>query len=298
MRKIAAFIMAGRLQAVTAAVLLAILSVVAPPLTLLSGSVIALVALRQGGTQALLVIGWGTALLGLLSLGLFGQIQLGLVYGLVQWLPVLAFALLLRRTASWALVMQALGVVGVVGVLAAHVLYPDIAQFWQSVLQVSLQDTLQRIGMDAKQASGAIGHMARYFTGIFAISLTLSISLSLMLGRAWQAMLYNPGGFREEFTHWRMSSVLAAGMLAVAALAMLLHNALLVELMIVGLAPFLMQALGLVHGLVKQSGLSIGWLVGLYALLLFATLQMAALLSAVGIADCFVDIRSRLAKRS
>jgi hypothetical protein len=87
-------------------------------------------------------------------------------------------------------------------------------------------------------------------------------------------------------------------MLAVAALALLLHNALLVELMIVGLVPFLMQALGLMHGLVKQSGLNVGWLVGLYALLLFATLQMAALLSAVGIADCFVDIRSRLAKRS
>ena len=298
MRKIAAFIMAGRLQAVTVAVLLAILSVVAPPLTLLSGSVVALVALRKGGTQALLVIGWGTALLGLLSLGVFRQFQLGLVYGLVQWLPVLAFALLLRRTVSWALVMQALGMVGVAGVLAAHVLYPDIAQFWQSVLQVSLQDTLQRVGMNAKQASGAIQHMAQYFTGIFAISLALSISLSLMLGRTWQAMLYNPGGFREEFTHWRMSSVLAGAMLAVAALALLLHNALLVELMIVGLVPFLMQALGLMHGLVKQSGLNVGWLVGLYALLLFATLQMAALLSAVGIADCFVDIRSRLAKRS
>ena len=298
MRKIAAFIMAGRLQAVTVAVLLAILSVMAPPLTLLSGSVVALVALRRGGTQALLVIGWGTALLGLLSLGLFGQIQLGLIYGLVQWLPVLAFALLLRRTASWALVMQVLGLVGVAGVLVAHVLYPHIAQFWQSVLQVSLQDTLQRVGMNAKQASDAILHMAQYFTGIFAISLALSISLSLMLGRTWQAMLYNPGGFREEFTHWRMSSVLAGAMLAVAALALLLRNALLVELMIVGLVPFLMQALGLVHGLVKQSGLNVGWLVGLYALLLFATLQMAALLSAVGIADCFVDIRSRLAKRS
>ena len=298
MRKIAAFIMAGRLQAVTVAVLLAILSVMAPPLTLLSGSVVALVALRRGGTQALLVIGWGTALLGLLSLGLFGQIQLGLIYGLVQWLPVLVFALLLRRTASWAMVMQVLGLVGVAGVLAAHVLYPDIAQFWQSVLQVSLQDTLQRVGMNAKQASDAIRHMAQYFTGIFAISLALSISLSLMLGRAWQAMLYNPGGFREEFTHWRMSSVLAGAMLAVAALALLLRNALLVELMIVGLVPFLMQALGLVHGLMKQSGLNVGWLVGLYALLLFATLQMAALLSAVGIADCFVDIRSRLAKRS
>jgi hypothetical protein len=298
MRKIAAFIMAGRLQAVTVAVLLSILSVVMPPLTLLSGSAVALVALRKGGTQALLVMGWGTALLAVLSLGLLGQLQFGLFYGLAQWLPVLAFALLLRRTASWALVMQALGVVGVVGVLAAHVRYPNIAQFWQGVLQVSLQDTLQRVGMNADQAATAIKHMAQYFTGIFAISLALSISMSLVLARAWQAMLYNPGGFREEFTRWRMSPLLAGAMLVVAAVALLSRNTLLVELMIVGLVPFLMQALGLVHGLVKQAGLNVGWLVGLYALLLFATLQMAALLAAVGIADCFVDIRSRLAKRS
>lgn len=298
MRKIAAFIMAGRLQAVTVAVFLTILSAVVPPLALLSGSVIALVALRMGSTQALLVIGWGTALLAALSFGVFGQFQFGLIYGLAQWLPVLGFALLLRRTASWSVVMQVLGVVGVAGVLVTHLLYPDIAQFWQSLLQVSLQDTLQRIGMNAKQAAEAIGHMAQYFTGIFAISLALSISLSLILGRVWQAMLYNPGGFREEFTQWRMNSTLAVVMLVMVVLALLLHSTLLVELMIVGLVPFLMQALGLVHGLVRQSGLNVGWLVGLYALLLFATLQVAALLAAVGIADCFVDIRSRLAKRS
>lgn len=298
MRKIAAFIMAGRLQAVTVAVVLAVLGVMVPPLTLLSGAVVALVALRMGSTQALLVIGWGTALLSVLSLGLLGQFQFGLIYALAQWLPVLVFALLLRRSASWALVMQAIGLLGVMAVLLAHALHPDIVQFWQGTLQVSLSDTLRRIGMSADQASAAIRHVARYFTGIFAVSLALSVSISLVLARAWQAMLYNPGGFREEFTRWRMGPAVAGAALIVVASALLLQNALLVELMIVGLVPFLIQALGLVHGLVKQSGLNVGWLVGLYALLLFATLQMAALLAAVGIADCFMDIRSRLAKRS
>lgn len=298
MRKIASFIMAGRLQAVTAAVLLAVLGVLVPPVTLLSGAVVALVALRMGSTQGLLVIGWSTGLLGIVSLGLFGQVQVGLVYGLVQWLPVFAFALVLRRTASWALVMQWLGFVGIVGVLATHLLRPDIAQVWEGVLQTSLQGSLRRIGMSPVQATAAVKHMVQYFTGIFALSLALLISLSLILARTLQAMLYNPGGFRDEFTRWRMQPALAVGVLVIAALALVLRRALLVELLLVGLLPFLMQALGLVHALVRRARLNVGWLVGLYALLLFATVQMAALLSAVGIADCFVDIRSRLARRS
>lgn len=298
MRKIAAFIMAGRLQAVTVAVVLAVLGAMVPPLSLLSGSVVALVALRLGATQALLVIGWGATLLSVLSFGLFGQFQLGLLYGLAQWLPVLGFALLLRRSASWAWVMQVLALVGMAGVLLTHALYPDIAQFWRSLLKVSLQDTLLHIGMSKEQAADAVRHLAQYFTGIFAVSIVLSVSISLMLARAWQAMLYNPGGFGQEFTQWRIGRVVAGVMLLLAVAALLSRNTLLVELMAVGLVPFLMQALGLVHGLVKQSSLSVGWLVGLYALLLFVTLQVAAVLAAVGIADCFVDIRTRLAKRS
>lgn len=296
MRKIAAFIMAGRLQAVTSVVAFAVLGVMFPPFTLLSGAVVALVALRKGLVQALVVVGWAALLLSAF-LGAFGQFAFGLVYGLVQWLPVLAFALLLRRSVSWALVMQSLAVLGLIGVLLTHLIQPDIAQVWQGVLHAALGDTLQRIGMSAKESSTAIGYMARYFTGIFAMSIMLSISVSLVLGRAWQAQLYNPGGFREEFTAWRMHAVAAGAMLVLAGLAVLLNKTLLIELMVVGLVPFLLQALGLVHGIVRLAGLNVGWLIGMYALLVFASLQMATLLSAVGIADCFWDIRGRLAKR-
>ncbi|APZ42765.1 hypothetical protein [Acidihalobacter ferrooxydans] len=297
MRKLATFIMAGRLQAVSIAVLLAILGVFVPPFTLLSGAVIALVALRKGAMPALVVIGWGTLLLSALTLGLFGQFAIGVIYAFAQWLPILGAALLLRRTVSWSVVMQAIALVGMFGVVLTQLLYPNAAQLWQGVLQTSLAGTLERIGMNANEASTAISDVAQYFTGIFAVSIALGVAISLTLGRAWQAMLYNPGGFREEFTQWRIGQPFALAMLVLVLAAVVLRNTLLVQLMLVGLVPFLLQALGLVHGLVKQSGMNIGWLIAMYALLVFATVQVAALLAAVALADCFVDIRSRLAKR-
>ncbi len=298
MGRFAGFIMSGRVQAVTIAVGFAILGALAPPLTPLSGSIVALVALRMGTNQALVVIGWATALLSILSLGLFGQFQVGLIYGLAQWLPVLVFALLLRRTVSWPVVLQVLAGVGMLVVVWAHLMNPDLAQYWQRVLQASLGGTLEHLGMNAVQAGDAMRRISVYFTGIFVASIALGIVISLLLARYWQALLYHPGGFGIEFTRWRLPNLVAGLMLLLAALAFSLRIPWVIELFMVGAVPFLLQGISLMHGLARQAGMHRGWLIGLYILLLFATLQMAALLTAFGVMDSFVDIRKRLAKKS
>lgn len=306
MRKILEFIMAGRPQAVGVILILTLLGLFIPFFWLLSGAIIALITLRMGLVQALWVIGWSAVLLSIFSLGLFGtSSRLGLVgtfaasagFGLAQWLPVAVFAWPLRRWASWSFVMQAIGVAGMAAVFLVQVFNPDMTSIWQNFLTQTLGGSIRRAGMDAAQVKIAIDSVAPYFTGILATLIATGISLSLILGRYWQSVLYNPGGFAEEFTRWKASSAFSGLMLALSVAAIVLHQSLLMQMMLVGLVPFFFQSLGLAHALVKLYDMSTGWLVGLYVLLVFMTLQMAALLTAIGLVDGFVDIRSRLAKR-
>ena len=304
MRRVLEFVMAGRSQAVGSLLLLTLLGAVVPPVWLLGGGVVALVTLRLGPGQGLWLIGWSSILLSVLSLALFGAgsglagaFAGGIGFGLVQWLPILAFAWLLRRTASWSLLMQALALTGMLGVLLANLLEPDLAQFWQSLLHATLSDSLQRMGMSSAEASAAIVKVARYFTGVLAATAIFGIIVALILGRYWQAVLYNPGGFGEEFRAWRLGPAFAGLVVALAAATAVTRQPVLLQLVLVGLVPFLFQGLGIVHALVKWYEMSAGWLVGVYVLLVFMTLQMAALLSLTGLVDSFVDIRGRLAKR-
>ncbi|OBS08729.1 hypothetical protein [Acidihalobacter prosperus] len=292
-RRLAAFVMSGRWQAVVAAVLLAVAGVLFPPLALISAAVVALVTLRHGFDQGLIVLGWGGAAIAALAALLLGAPLTGVIYAVAQWLPVLLFAQLLRGSASWATVMTVLAAVGLAIVLGVHLLVPDTAQVWTELLQRNLGELFKRAGMGPAEVTATIARAAHYATGAFAMSLVLSVSLSLMLARAWQASLYNPGGFRDEYTRWRLGVVLAGFAALLVVLILVMHNALLVELAMVVLTPFLLQAIGLLHGLVRQGGMSVGWLVGLYVLLFLAPPQMGSLLAAVGVVDSFADLRTR-----
>lgn len=298
MHRLAKYVMSGRAQAVSVAVILALLGFLFPPIALASAAVVALVALRKGIEQGLIVMGWGGLAIAILA-GLMLRAPLaGVVYALAQWLPVLVFAQVLRRTASWPIVMTALAITGLVLVVAVHLLVPNVASVWLEVLQQGLGSLLQKAGMTPADVSDAIHRAAHYATGALAVSLVLSVSLSLILARSWQAALYNPGGFREEYTRWRLGIPLAALAALLVLLAFMFHNDELIELVMVVLTPFLLQALGLIHGLIRQSGMHTGWLVGIYVLLFVAPPQMGALLSAVGVIDSFADLRTRLRRGS
>lgn len=299
MRRLAAFVMSGPAQAVAAVVLTAVGGVLFPPIALLSAAAVALVVLRHGLNQGLIVAGWGAlamAVLAGLAAGGPAAAAAGLLYAAIQWLPAIVFAQVLRQTASWRTVMTGLTLFAVAAVVGAHLWVPDITEKWLDVLQRSLSGLLQRAGMSPMEVSAAIERAAHYATGVFAMSFVLSVALSLMLARAWQAQLYNPGGFRDEYTSWRLGYWLAGVAVLLVALVLLMQNDVLVELAMVVLTPFLLQAIGLMHGVVRQTGISVGWLVGMYVLLVLAPPQMGSLLAAVGVADSFANLRGRFGR--
>ena len=135
-------------------------------------------------------------------------------------------------------------------------------------------------------------------TGTFAAAFAIIATLSLIIARNWQARLYNPGGFGEEFRQIAIGKQASIALIVGIAIAVVTANHLIIELIMVGVAVFMFQGLSLAHALVKQLELHIGWLIGLYVLMLLLLVQMIVLLATFGIIDNFVNFRQLLATKT
>ena len=294
----ASFIMAGRKQAAFFIVLTTLLSLILPPVGLFSGAAIALITLKIGWQQGLIYSLLGSVVLATVSYLLKQEISFEFFAGLIGWLPIVFFATILAQTRSWQSTLQAILVVTILGVLLFHAFQPDTALFWQSYieqLKPALKETYQ---LESSDVNKLIQSITQWMTAAFAAAVAISTALALLLARHWQAMLYNPGGFAEEFRQLRVGRIPAIIMVACIVIAILSDNKMAIEILVIAVGIFMLQGVAIAHGIVNQREMKPYWLVGLYVLLLILLAQMIVLLAAFGIIDNFVDFRRKTASRS
>jgi hypothetical protein len=127
--------------------------------------------------------------------------------------------------------------------------------------------------------------------GMMGAGSAMTAVMCLLLGRYWQAALYNPGGFGSEFRALRyppaLASVLALAAIALASLGMDYRTWALICLI-----PLSFAGVALVHARVAHRGQGVGWLVGFYvAWLFFDPVKLLVLFAAI--ADSWMDFRQR-----
>ncbi len=299
MRSLAGFAMRGRSQAALVAAASALLSLVLPLVAVISSAVVALVTLRQGAREGLLVAGIAGLGSGVLAWLALGTPWPGLGFLIVLWVPLWALALVLRVTRSLALAVQGAVLSGLLILLGLHLATDDPAAYWVGILE-PLRASLVEGGVIAEAASQAlIEGLSRWMTGAFAASLYVQFLLGLLLGRWWQAALYNPGGFGAEFRGLRLSPVLGYAALALVGLRLWQPEAIWgFELLVLILPLLFLQGLAVVHGIRHSLGAGVGWLAALYALLVVAMPYAEVLVSGLGLADLWLDVRGRVARRA
>jgi hypothetical protein len=294
MRFLAAYAVKGPWQAVGVTAVAALLSLLLPPLSYLSGATVALVTLRMGLQQGLRLVFGAAVLLSLLAMLLVQNPLAGAVYAIALWLPVWALSLSLRRTASPARSVLLATLLGAVAVVAFHLSTADTVQWWSGFLQEALAEAIAELPQ-SEQAPflASLDYMAAIMTGVMAAALSASLLGCLFLGRWWQALLYNPGGFGEEFRQLSLGRniTLAAALLLLVQLVPVEAPVLLQDLLVVAMVPFAIQGLAVAHALVKQSGAHRGWLIALYLVLLLATGQTVVVLAFAGALDNWMDFR-------
>ena len=299
MRALAAYILRGPVQAILVTVALALVSLI-PVLgmvSVLSGAAVALVALRQSIRQAMVVMVGASLIAGVFMYFILGTAAVALVFTLLLWLPLLVLAMVLRNTGSWSMLLDAAAAIGALGVVAFYLAMGEPVLFWVTTLGQVLEVMSAQGGLtEIEMIQAQIPLIAEWMTGMLAAALVLGLVLSMMLARWWQALLFNPGGFMQEFYGLRQSRVAALVVLVILALGLvdlgqISHMA--GDIMITLVVVYSMVGLALVHALVAKTGKHSAWLVGLYVLLFILPPQMMMALTSVGIIDSWMNFRER-----
>ncbi|MBR9771865.1 hypothetical protein KUW00_03045 [Halomonas sp. DP5N14-9] len=265
------------------ATLVALVASAVPWLFWFGAAIAALVTLRKGMAPAMPVIAAAAVPAG------WWWTQ-GDPIPLATTLLALLMAIVLRSRMRWgeALILGSLAGAAMIQ-LGVFLPKADTALMLEQLRQSSSEvaamlDELAAQGLDASRLAELV------ISGVTGLVVMLAAVACLALARSWQAGLYNPGGFREEFHALRLTPrelillvvlVIAGTLLGLPGIGMLAW------------IPLLMAGIGLTHGVVGRKGMNGLWLVAFY-LLLITTWPMILIVLVVALIDTFADFRGRL----
>jgi hypothetical protein len=293
---IATFAMQGRWQAAVVTALLSFSALMLPPLSYLASGVVALTTLRIGPKEGVKVVAAATVIFTLLAGLLLGQFYISGVFLLSSWLPVLVITLVLGYTRSLAASLLAASGLGLLVVLGTHLVLSDPAMWWQEILAPLIEMLGQQPGwqLDQTQTQELVVSLSAMMTGLVAAGLSVNVMFGLLIGRAWQAKLFNPGSFASEFCQLKLgkqAALLTIVLMVIAVSPLRESLSLLVDCLPVALTVFTLQGLSLVHAVVRQQQKHKFWLVAVYVLLVVMMPQMVVLLATVGVLEQWMNFR-------
>jgi len=281
MKSLAEFVMRGRFQAL----LLVVAGAGSLMFSWISAAIIALVTLRKGSAHGAWLLLWALLPAGVLLYAYGDSGPLTLLLG------TMLLAVVLRETVSLSLALLSSVVVGA---LTGLVLIAFGGEFLQQIVEIFsefIAQLEQQLSTQSEQSVVLPRPTAIQVAGLMGAGNAAVSVLCLLLGRYWQAVLYNPNGFGDEFRQLRFAPAIA-GVLALIAVGVASLGVEYRTWAVIGVMPLNFAGLALVHARVKARGQGTGWLTGFYlAWLLFDPVKMMVVFAAV--ADSWFDFRQR-----
>jgi len=252
LKRLAEFVMRGRFQAL----LVTVVGAGSLLFCWISAAALALVTLRKGPAAGAWLLLWAVLPAGTLLY----------VYGdsgpLALLLGTMVLALVLRASVSLPLAILAcvpVGAVTGVALLALGGQYLEqIATYFGEFL-ATLEQQLNEGGEQVELVRPGTFQIA----GMLGAGTAMTAVVCLLLARYWQAALYNPGGFGEEFRALyyppAVSAVLLLAGLGLGAMGLEYRT-----WAMLCLVPLTFAGLALVHARAAHRGQGRGWLAGFY----------------------------------
>jgi hypothetical protein len=262
-----------------------------PPLSYLSGAIVALVTMRRGVNEGAIIAVVATGALAVMSQLSTGNMVIAMVFAMLVWLPVWILAVVLRQTISLPLTLAVATMMVVVVMLVFHMTVGDTVLWWREILDKVFAETLEQPGM--AEMGLMLENTPQFMTALMATAFFVSMIFSVFLARWWQAALYNPGGFREEFYAIRLSTPAAAigSLLMVWAAISSSPGSFAIDLAIIVGMYASVSGIALVHHWVATTSANKSWLILMYLLLAFVAPQILVVLAILGFADAWLNIR-------
>jgi len=269
--------MRGRSQAI----LVVIVATMLPMMYWISAAAVGLVTLRRGPGDGTGLLAWSLLPAG--AWGLVGDPTPALVI-----LGTYVLAVILRRTVSWGYTLAVLIPVGVLSGIALEQMLHEVLGQLVEVVQELLQSQETVPGAQL----GADWWYQLFAGGLSATHAAMMLAC-LVLARWWQSVLYNPGGFREEFHGLRLSPALALSIMAVLVVGPQ-FGLVMVHWLPLLVLPLVFAGLALVHGSVAKRKVGVTWLIMFYMAVVVLGPYLITMLVLLAVIDSLVDIRRRI----
>jgi hypothetical protein len=285
MRGLAEFIMRGRTQALV----VSCLSAGTVFFFWLGAAAVALVTLRKGVTEGLQVLVW--AVLPAAAVLYFGK----------EFAPLAALlgsfvcAAVLRQTITWSSTLLAASLCGLVTGLALLFFAGDYIAMIKQVVDDIFTQWQAQLAAEGETLP-IVAPSAEFIVGVFALVNALTVVVCVVLARYWQALLYNPGGFREEFHRVRLPAAISLPLLLIS-LACLAQGGSWLPWAYLAAVPCLVAGISLVHGVAGIKHLKGHWLVLFYIVLVLIN-PVKELVIIAGVIDSWVNFRQRLVDKT
>jgi hypothetical protein len=287
------------MQAIMVASAFALLSIILPPVSIVSSGAVALVTLRRGAAEGWYILICACLASALLGVFLMGSYQFPLAYGLILWTPIWLISVVLREGRHLFLAIEIVTFVASLVVAGAYVYQPNLAAFWEIQLDPLLKPALLRSypDMPAAQITQSLSVFYRFvITGLVAQIYVFGIVAGLFLGRWWQAILYNPGGFKKEYLNLRGQTSLAIATLVIMGAALLFSGVIAEICWNISLLLFVLYAF--VGTIILHCAFSTLKLKRFMLPFLYITMMLIphALIPAaiIGLADTWLNLRTKI----
>lgn len=300
--------MRGQLQAMSIVSACAVLALALMPLSwpigYLSAAAVGLVTLVQGPLEGGKTAFGATVLLALAGLLIMGSPAVAVAFALSLWLPAWLLSCVLWLGRSLVVPIQALLVLGLGVLLAIYGILGDPAAWWHNHIMNNVLPALEQANVAFEQGPTFEAHLTsatKVMTGVLAMVSIWGMVAGLLIARWWQALLYRPGAFAEEFRALRLGKPVALAGVVLVVLT-LLTDGRLAELtgnmLLVVIAVALLQGLAVAHALVARFKAHHVWLAMLYLTLVFLMPYVLLMVAMTGLVDNWADFRTRFQARA
>ena len=281
MRVLAEFIMRGRMQAGLVVFFGNLVPFVSP-------AAVSLTTLTKGFSESVLLL--SLALMPLL-IALYVSDDANAILTLLSITSILCVwsaSRFMKLRSSWSEVLIFVVIFSTVATILISVLFNEKLLALEGLIEEFFKEALQDENKPIVSTS--------FLLGVSGYVIALTSVIALVLGRWWQSMLYNPGGFKLEFHQLRFSVTTSIIILiGILFSEVVLHDysswSSLLSL------PLMLSGIALLHYSVAFFQLGSYWLVVFYLALLFLS-PMSIMLVGMGVLDSIFNIRSRLSMHS
>lgn len=283
------YLLQKRYHAVWVVLICAFLPIVKVPTFSIGAIILGLVTLHKGAKEGFLLLCW--LMLPGIAVGFYDHFGTFWAEGVAKGITVWLMACILTRTTSWVMTLQLIAFYGVLLIVGFHLLVPDISAWWLQQLTPYSAQIQTSLNLNASQVKLMLDTVSSFATGILVFTMLVLDTALLFIARAWQAVLFNPGGLGREWRRLHIGHLYSGILLAILVLAWF-DVGWLLDIFLVVLIPFVFAGLSLVHAkLPDKKSIRIPVLVSLYVSLLFFSLYIGAFLVVLAFLDSWFDFR-------